>query len=133
MQQNNSYLPSSTTPNFSDLAANPAYGTNIAIAPEILTEQNEAYQPRSCDRQMMTQAHSSNCTTSGMSLISEPEFDESRVPEMQQNSSYVFSTNVSDHAANPAYGSRTDVATAPEMLTEQSEAYEVRNPGMDNY
>ena len=40
MQDNHSYQPSTT---FSDFAANPAYGINIAIAPEIFTEQNEAY------------------------------------------------------------------------------------------
>ena len=40
MQENSSYHPSTT---FSDFAPNPAYGTNIVIAPEILTEQNEAY------------------------------------------------------------------------------------------
>ena len=40
MQDNHSYQPSTT---FSDFAANPAYGTNIAITPEIVTEQNEAY------------------------------------------------------------------------------------------
>lgn len=43
MQQNSSYCPST---NISNIAANPAYGTDIAIAPEILTEQNEAYVPR---------------------------------------------------------------------------------------
>ena len=34
MQENSSYQPSTT---FSDFAANPAYGTNIAITPEIFT------------------------------------------------------------------------------------------------
>ena len=42
IQENISYLPSTSV---SHLAANPAYGTNIAIAPEILTEENEAYEP----------------------------------------------------------------------------------------
>ena len=57
--------------------------------------------------------------------------DEAEVPEMQQNSSYLPSTNVSDLAVNPAYG--TNVAIAPEILTEQNEAYEVRNSEMDNH
>ena len=42
IQENISYLPSTSV---SQLAANPAYSTNIAIAPEILTEENEAYEP----------------------------------------------------------------------------------------
>ena len=42
IQENISYLPNFSV---SHLAANPAYGTNIAIAPEILTEENEAYEP----------------------------------------------------------------------------------------
>ena len=41
IQENISYMPSTSV---SHLAANPAYSTNIAIAPEILTEENEAYE-----------------------------------------------------------------------------------------
>ena len=53
---------------------------------------------------------------------SEVAFDESRVPEIiQENISYLPSTSVSHFAANPAYG--TNIAIAPEILTEQNEAY----------
>ena len=72
-----------------------------------------------------------NCTEPEHVYVnSEIMSDEAEVPEMQQNSSYLPSTNFSGITTNPAYG--TNVAIAPEILTEMNEAYEVRNSGMDN-
>ena len=61
MQENALYQPST---NFV-LFANPAYGTDIAIAPEIPTEDNIAYQ-RTCSSQQGSNSDDINISSSGL-------------------------------------------------------------------
>ena len=75
---------------------NPAYGTDIALAPDIDTDRNEAYTSNT--RNTCSESHdspSSNCQTT---------------PDR-------FTT-----ASNSAYG--TNVATAPDIDTQRNLAYE---------
>ena len=91
------------------LTANSAYGTDVATAPEILTEQNEAYE-----RNEVTTSRDTNGTefTTSMSEIEDPD-----IVQRENQPSLHFTLT-----ANSAYG--TDVAIAPEILTEENEAYE---------
>ena len=63
MQENASYQPLANT-NFV-LFTNPAYGTDIAIAPEIPTEDNIAYQrTRMCSTSSQLSSHTDNTSSS---------------------------------------------------------------------
>ena len=96
-----------TTPDFTNIVAarNPAYGTNVAIAPEIGTEVNVAY---------------------GFSSGSE------ETPEQETDHRHPLSFSTSRGAvavhdasilmkSNPSYG--TNVSTAPEIATQRNLAY----------
>ena len=64
MQENASYQPST---NF-DLFTNPAYGTDIAIAPEIPTEINIAYQ-HMYSSQQSSNSDNMNIPSSGLATL----------------------------------------------------------------
>ena len=72
MQENASYQPMANT-NFV-LFANPAYGTDIAIAPEIPTEDNIAYQ-RTCMCSISSQLSSHTDNTSSSSELATQRYD----------------------------------------------------------
>ena len=97
------------SPHFT-LTANSAYGTDVATAPEILTERNKAYE----HNEVTISKDTSNIIefSTSMTEIADPDI----VQRENQPSPHFTLT------ANSAYG--TDVATAPEILTEQNEAYE---------
>jgi hypothetical protein len=77
MQENASYQPST---NF-EFVANPAYGTDIAIAPEIPTEDNIAYQ-RTCSSQLSGSNPDNISQSSGLQLaIPSPPRNDSLVSD----------------------------------------------------
>ena len=90
------------------MTVNSAYGTDVGTAPEILTEQNEAYE-----RNKVTTSNNTIEFTTSMS-----EIEDSDIVQRENQPSPHFTLT-----ANSAYG--TNVATAPEILTEQNEAYEL--------
>ena len=98
------------SPHFT-LTTNSAYGTDVGTAPEILTEQNEAYEHNE-----VTTGRDTNNTMEFTTSMSEIKDYDIMCQEYQSSTHFTFT-------ANSAYGS--DVGTAPEILTEQNEAYEL--------
>ena len=92
------------------LTANSAYGTDVGTAPEILTEENEAYERN----EVSTSRDTSNIIEFTTSMS---EIEDSDIMQRENQPGLHFTLTT-----NSAYG--TDVATAPEILTEQNEAYE---------
>lgn len=75
------------------------------------------------DVSIVSNVEANNNTASLHPLVDLEEIsDDSRVPRLQENVSYLPSTSVSHLTTNPAYG--TNIAIAPEILTEQNKAYE---------
>ena len=74
-----------------------------------------------------------NQTAASVHLDSDDASDEARAPEViLENVSYLPGrTSISHLAENPAHG--TSIATAPEILTEENEAYELGGVRDDNH